>query len=169
MILLAVDPGLNACGAALFDAGILARVAYVENDAAGMSLAARAARGAYLVTQWAGGVGEIALEWPRVYAAKIRAGASRGDPNDLLVLAGVDAALAALADAVVHDYAPSDWKGQMKKEPCAARARSRLSESELRAVAMCGCRPSKMHNVWDAIGIGLHHLGRLAPRRVIAP
>lgn len=123
-VVLAVDPGKNASGAAVFDCGRLVDAALVRRAPAPRGVeagdaAAAAVMAALIVGRLVSGrrrVDEIAVEWPRVYASRIRAGASAGDPNDLLTLAGVDAALAALlAPAGVYQYAPSDWKGQIPK------------------------------------------------------
>src|SRR5262249_3459314 len=146
---------------------VLIDAAYVESPHGTGSGAREAAYMALAVYRWARGgrfLTALALEWPRVYASRIRAGFTAADPNDLLALAGVDAAVAALfPEAMTTSYAPSDWKGQMDKGPCGARVRSRLSSEELRiAEAGAAAAKSKAHNMWDAIGIGLHHLGRFA-------
>ena len=172
--LLAVDPGARGCGVALFRGGALAACAYVRNPAevtADVGRAASAGAMALAVQRWAVGlVDDLAVEWPRVYATAIRRGASRGDPNDLLPLAGVDAALAALlASARCSSYAPFEWKGQMSKDAMAERIMSRLAEGEFALLeAACDNAGAKAHNIVDAVGIGLHHLGRLAPRRALA-
>lgn len=91
------------------------------------------------------------------------------DPNSLLALCGVDAALAVAFNVDnVFSYLPSEWKGQMTKAACHHRIQSRLSDAELRVWFEAEARHgSLVHNVWDAVGIGLHHRGRLKPRRVI--
>ena len=167
--LLAVDPGIRGCGAAMFTAGVLTRAAYVKSPVATGNTASAARAMGHAVAEWAKGpIDALALEWPRVYATRIREGKSDADPNDLLGLAAVDAAIAmVLAYTPVECFAPSDWKGQMKKGPCHARIRGRLSDGEL--VVMEGVSPPSLaHNVWDAVGIGLHRLGRFERVRVIA-
>jgi hypothetical protein len=171
-VLLAIDPGIRGCGMAVFDHGMLAEAAYVVNPCKEGNGAAEASSMASWVVgtilgRWY--VSEIAVEWPRVYAARIREGKTKEDPNDLLALTAVDAAIVALlAPATAKSYAPSDWKGQMDKDVCHARVVTRLSSSEL-AVAETGARAakSKAHNMYDAVGIGLHHLGRFDRKRVI--
>jgi hypothetical protein len=172
VILLSVDPGIRGTGLAVFsgDDHRLFEATYLESPCTRGSGAAEAGTMASWVRGWITyDPTELALEWPRIYASRIRAGDSPGDPNDLLALSGVDAALAALFwPAPATSYAPSDWKGQLTKEACHARIMTRLDSSEARIVsAATALAKSKAHNVLDAIGIGLHHLGRLARKRVI--
>lgn len=164
MILLAVDPGIRGCGAALFDGSTLARVAYVVSPFASGNQAGESAAMAAAVAEWAGVVDLVVIEWPRVYATRIRAGQSSGDPNDLLALAGVDAAVAALVGARSASYCPSDWKGNVPKDVMGARILGRLSAAE-QSLVMTVTPAGKRHNAIDAVGVGLFHLGRLAPRR----
>lgn len=171
---LAVDPGARGCGCALFQDKRLVRAAYVSNPCevtADEGRAAAAGAMAAAVASWLGCyIDALAVEWPRVYATSIRRGTSHADPNDLLPLAGVDAALAALvAPNTCASYCPSEWKGQVPKDTYALRILDRLDASELAIVeAVSDSCKSKAHNVVDAVGIGLHHLGRLARRRVLA-
>lgn len=167
--LLAVDPGIRGCGIAVFEDTSLTWAAYVKNSlktgCTAEAASEMASRVREVVLNKQVYPTRLALEWPRIYAWN-----SKGDPNDLLALAAVDAAVAALFFAAASvSYYPSDWKGQMKKEPCHARIRSRLLPSELTA-ACVGAHEAKSlaHNVWDAVGIGLHSLGRFDRKRVVA-
>lgn len=175
--MVAVDPGKHAVGVALFDRFSLelAAAAFVKRDSVDQSLgpAAIAAATARSLAEWCAGkdVGEGAVEWPQVYAGMIRRGEMDKDPNNLLPLAGVDAAFAALFGGIrVTSYLPSEWKGQLTKDACHRRIETRLSPTELAILrAAAAAAGSELgHNVWDAVGIGLHHNGRLARRRVIA-
>lgn len=166
----AVDPGARGCGVAVFDDGFLTSAAYVRNAVAGDLRAAGAAAAARAVVEWLVGrdVEGVVVEWPRVYAARIREGRRGADPNDLLCLAGVGAAVAAVLGGLpTASYAPSEWKGQLPHEACRRRVEGRLFPSELHLLkqADAAAGASLAHNVWDAVGVGLHHLGRLAPRR----
>lgn len=118
---------------------------------------------------------EFVAEWPRV----LRAVKSKGDPNDLINLAGVASAVAgALAVAVaardvalkVTSYFPDEWTGQVPKTILqrkrfqsirAERIAARLVEDELPV-----WRGIETHDEIDAVGIGLYHLGRFEPHRV---
>lgn len=169
-ILVAVDPGIRGCGVAVFRGPTLVKAAYVENPCREGNRAAEAAT----MASWVRGaadagdpVSEVAVEWPQVYARQIRSGSSAGDPNDLTPLAGVVSAVAlAFFPAKCSSYLPAEWKGQMTKEACRVRVAMRLSPEEHALVDGSATR-SKVHNVWDAVGVGLHHLGRFERRRVI--
>ncbi|MEO9195847.1 MAG: hypothetical protein ABI445_19510 [Polyangia bacterium] len=178
--LISVDPGIRGCGVAIFNDAKLVSAAYVKNPrlaGGGPDACVDMAREVY--AHFAATFGgpfwsvDLAVEWPRVYASRIRAGSSKGDPNDLLALCGVDAAVALILEPdETTAYAPSDWKGQLEKDTCHARIRSRLSPAELAVFE--SVRPKSLaHNAWDAVGIGLHHLGRglvgAGRVRVIAP
>jgi hypothetical protein len=172
---LAVDPGIRGCGVALFKAGGLVKAAYVKNPFFAGNGAAEAASMGRAVQHWTetscGYVDHIAVEWPQIYVSQLRAGKGKkkADPNDLLALCGVDAALAALLGTPTTSYQPHQWKGSMDKDASHLRIESRLRPAEL-AVAAEGREAAGAleHNVIDAIGIGLFHLGRFERRRVIA-
>lgn len=166
-----MDPGIRGCGCAWFnDAGRLAAAEYVPNPARRGNRAHEARAMAEAVRAMTnGGLKELAVEWMVVYFERIQSGEEHRDPNDLLALCGVDSALAALfPDAKVSSYTVSEWKGQLTKEACHHRAHARLDAAERlvwdEAVRAGGTRA---HNTLDAVGIGLHHLGRLERRRVI--
>ena len=191
-MIIAIDPGINGTGLAFFsgrgellraeyarcplkaDADILARCV-----AMGREVSARydLARSAHPLES---GPTRIVAEWPRVYeAGKAKRGA---DPNDLLPLAGVDAAAAAFIGCDATSVAPRDWKGTMGDMPDG----SYLPETRImgdsrgeggslsiveRARVILPSAASLAHNVIDSVGIGLHAVGRslVADReRVIA-
>lgn len=188
MILLAVDPSLRSTGVALFRDDALLAVGRIRSELhADHSSAARAAAMSYQIRDWyltrvAAGMlaGQahseltIAVEWPQVY----RAVKSKGDPNDLFGLAGVcTGVIVALRPHASRAYLPADWEpapkvsperkrrglGPIDSEaftsPRGVRILSRLSEAERALVP-------QSHDAVDSVGIGLHHLGRLATRRV---
>ena len=155
--MLAIDPGINGCGVAEFDNGVLGCAYYVPATERAQAYSSRRAydmaakvmayrrESSPLVEGW--------VEWPQVY----RAGRSKGDPNDLLLVAGVAGALG------FNSVLPAEWKGQLPKEVVMQRVKAALSYYELGCVEL----PAKslQHNVWDAIGIGLFACGRFNPRR----
>lgn len=95
------------------------------------------------------------LEIPQVYVRN----RSKGDPNDLIMLAGLVGAFAyRFAEGHVL-YKPAEWKGQVKKEITEMRARKRLSPEELARVQLPSAK-SLAHNVWDGVALGLFHFGR---------
>lgn len=170
-MILAVDPGIRGCGCALFEERKLIAASYVANPEKTGNTAEAAVSMAHAIRAWADTywVDEMALEWPRIYATRIRRGLTKEDPNDLLALTAVDSALLMrLRAGKVACYAPPDWKGQMKKEPCHARVADRLSDTEWKVLKAADEEAGSLaHNVWDAVGIGLFHVGRFERKRVI--
>jgi hypothetical protein len=89
-------------------------------------------------------------EVPQVY----RAGASKGDPDDLIQLAGVVGVFAQAFRATTHfGVKPREWKGQVPKDVHHARLVKTLTPEEL-AMVEAAAPPSLRHNVLDAVGIG---------------
>lgn len=179
---LAIDPGKHACGVALFTDKVLTRAELVKGNTRGSELDRMLSVGAN-VAAWVNdrtvhvarftGTSivhalDIAVEWPQVYspAQQVKDG-HRTDPNDLLTLAFVlGAALNDITLAATHThYMPHAWKGSLGKLRMNARVYDRLSITEKGRIVDAG---ELTHNVLDAIGIGLHHLGRLERKRVIA-
>ncbi|MGN6103510.1 MAG: hypothetical protein ACTHU0_00155 [Kofleriaceae bacterium] len=165
--LLAVDPGTRYPAAALFDRGRLVAASRVPvpRALAKLERAERCRQIAKLIAAWAlektGGPAPRALvfEWPQVY----RATKSKGDPNDLIPLAAIGTAVAALLDVEqVVSPLPREWIGGIPKvetgDPWASPRghvlRSRIGVLELSAIV-----PS--HDALDAVGLGMWALGRL--------
>jgi len=161
------DPGLRNPAAAVWDRGRLVAASRVKvpKDFSELGRAERCRRVGVLVAAWirehaapSAHVSVVGVEWPQVY----RQGKSKGDPNDLVPLAGVDVAIACELDAEVLDYLPREWCGGIPKaekgdpwaSPRGVIVRSRLRDEELAAIV-----PS--HDAVDATGIGLKFLGRL--------
>ena len=163
--LFCVDPGLRGCGAALFREGHLWRASYVKNPTTeGRGYQAYATMG-HAVWNWSVKTPRVEpitrqiIELPRIYP---HAAQQKGDPNDLIDVACVGAAIAAMFGGVPTETVfPSDWKGQVPKEIMTERIKSKLSHTEMALVELVG---AKDHNTFDAVGIGLHHLGRLGKR-----
>src|SRR5262249_37275539 len=88
-----------------------------------------------------------------------------GDQNDPPPLAGVACAVGALfPGAVLHSYLPRQWKGgAVDKAVMNRRVWDRLSLEERARVARLP-RGGLSHDCLDAVGVGLHHLGRLERR-----
>ncbi len=178
MILLAIDPGLRACGCALFKDGVLLRAALVKNPEKKLRGPQAHVKMAGAVSDWSfsytENATELALEYPRVYPN--HSNKRSEDPNDLLELAGVDAAIAMQLGRTFHirHYFPADWKGQLPANQCARQILGELSEAEencienlqpflvnLASREAAGKQVShSAHNTIDAVGVGLHHLSR---------
>jgi hypothetical protein len=171
--LLAVDPGKRGCGVAWFIRGILSKAAFVKGSLKGGNDLVLAQNTAQAVAEWYrkatfAQLNVFVCEWPKVYAD---ASLKRENPNDLLPLAGVNVAIAAMlardwfpVPAFVT-YEPRAWKGSIKKEAMTARIPKHLEPFELEWIEHVG---AKDHNTIDAIGIGLKYLGRLERKRVYA-
>lgn len=164
----AVDPGIAGCGVAYASRGVLLKAQYVRNEtgifppAERCERMGRAVRDAVQALPRGVHSPRLVLEWPQVRTA----GKGRGDPNDLLLLAGVDAAIVTYLSGEVQCVAPREWKDTIPPDVLISRVQDRLSEEERARVIL----PAKSlaHNVWDAVGIALWAVGRLNPRRVIA-
>lgn len=183
MILLAIDPGLRGCGAVLFEDGVLRAAAYVRGEGVPEVLLMLARATALGVERWVveriderlpslfgvrEAVDRLVLELPQTYGGR----ASRGDANDLIALAAVDGAIAALFPlASVQAVRPHEWKGSVPK-PKSARGKyivqervwERLSAEERGRVVWPKAEKLKW-DVADAIGIGLWALGRFERKR----
>jgi hypothetical protein len=160
-MLLAVDPGVRGCGVAVFDGCELAFAAYIRNPV-------KKGGGA---TAWLGmgwevferltaldlNVTEYVIEVPQIYRM------SKGDPNDLIDLAGVGAWVGALSRASkAFSYKPREWKGTVKADVFTERIRTWLTPDEVASIEPCA--KSLEHNVIDAVGLGIVHLRKTGRR-----
>lgn len=168
-MILAVDCGLRVCGAALLysatarlhAAAVVERPGQSAPGVAAWDAMARAVR-VWVATflPLHGGLRAVVLETQRVYPAARQ----RGDPNDLLELMGVAGAMN-FPPAPRYSYAPREWKGQMPGDDfIRERIRPLLSDEEEAAISGAS---SVRHNAYDAVGLGMFHLGRLRPHRVL--
>ena len=148
-----VDPGLRACGCAAFKSdGTFLRAALVKSTELRANGPALWFAMAYAVEAWAGGASHFVCELPVVYPHM------PVPPEDILQLACVAAWL-----HPIHVYRPAEWKGTMPGEMfIEERIKPAATRDETRRVELAG---SKSHNVWDAVGLGFFHFGRLTPKR----
>lgn len=79
------------------------------------------------------------------------------NPQDLIRVQTMGAYLAGAAPRASFTlYSPKKWKGSVPKKIHHKRIDAELSEQERSLM------PSKaIHDVWDACGLGLYHLGRM--------
>ena len=92
----------------------------------------------------------VVIELPQVYPNH------PVPPNDLIALAFLAGRYAGVANtAEVYTVSPHAWKGNLPKKVCADRAKGKLSLQELEVLDACGVPKGELHNVLDAIGIGL--------------
>lgn len=163
MVHFSIDPGLNHCGIAVWMNGGLFKAGLVKAKSAKKDIAARIRAMTKALDDWEFVVwGELynqytnvgpgcrVSELPQVYPGP----RTIGDPNDLIALALVVGAI-----DPDHLYKPREWKGNVPKDVMIKRIQSKLSADERRKVNLPS--PALAHNVWDAVGIGLHHLKRL--------
>lgn len=191
-MILSVDPSIRYCGAALFpignrDGGEVYRAVLVKNPVKqGHGIEAAFAM-AKAVENWVGPlhrITSVVIERMKVYPGR----RTPGDPNkSLLPLVGVAYMIAARFPwAAHHEFeAPRDWKGTIDGIEVTRRVRERLTPEEFAAVSLppsacaecrkqfgayCvkGERGCGADHVYDAVGIGLKHLGRFERTRVIA-
>jgi hypothetical protein len=106
--------------------------------------------------------GDLVIEKPQIY----RASKSKADPNDLITLAiqvGQYVERARRAGMAVKLVTPAEWKGQVAKEIIVPRILGALNEGEraLATRASLDIAKGKVHNMIEAIGIGLHACGRM--------
>ena len=178
-MLLALDPGLNSPGVALFDTGALlaaTRIAVPDTWVRIASAGQRWLEVAKLIVAWSSrhDVDTVVFEKPQWDARS-----KKVDPNDLVGIAGVAANVTGhLRSARVLSPTPLEWIGQLSKKchvckknlkkcpeckgsawetPRGRRIRSRLTPNELALVP-------DQNDAIDAVGLGLWSLGRLTPR-----
>jgi hypothetical protein len=101
----------------------------------------------------------LVIEHMRVYPIA----RMKGDPNDLLDLAVLEGTLLQISAADQKLVPARDWKGQVPKNVMKPRIQRSLSEAERSVVrdATQSMNAKAASNVWDALGLGLHHYGRL--------
>lgn len=174
MKILAVDPGLRGCGCALFAGETLELAAYVKNTLKTGRRLDNAMAMALAVERWAALDGMVDLdavvvEVPRSYSA----GQQKGPQDDLIDLAMVSAAVAAVVrqDCILPErcqvvtYYPYEWKGSVAADTFTERILERLSNEEKQRIERIG---ELDHNTIDSVGIGLKFLGRMERSRKYA-
>src|SRR3972149_4885609 len=143
----AIDPGVHATGVAHFDFGYLHAVRLVPGKTLEEML-----RAFFLLPMSA----EMIIERPTGY------GKGKSDPDDLIrgaLVAGA-ASMCCWEEGELRFVEPRTWKGQVPKEIHHRRVVAALSAAELARIAEIQPK-SLQHNVLDAVGLGLWHLGRL--------
>ena len=175
-MLIAIDPGIRGCGVAMFVnhtepkalicAGYVGNPNRKGNDLQEIRDLATAVNEFVDTASPSWLCDELVIEWPQVY----RAGKSKGDPNDLLILTAVAGALSYISVDKAYRVLPRAWKGTVDPDACIERIKTRITPEEYACVELPKAA-SLQHNVWDAVGIGLHAVGRgvlNARKRVIA-
>lgn len=169
--LLAIDGSIRCVGVALFVDDTLAWTDKAQwgTRSTKTNLGERAATLAYeLDREIRTSVDAIAYEWPQAYA-------DGKNPNDLFGILAVSGHLVAnnvVIGGVVRSYLPREWTGNIPKtvggklpknpqsSPRGIKIAARLRWAELGIF-----NSAETHDEVDAIGIGLHHLGRGITKR----
>lgn len=149
-MLLAIDPGVQA-GWALFEDGTMFKVGVIAPSVG--SWAERADKVMNLLSILAGQheVSQIICEWPFYHETQGgREVAKSGALVKLSVMVGRICQMAADRQIPFSFVEVNTWKGQLPKTAVIHRIKRRLGET--------ACTGIKTH-AWDAVGIGLHHLG----------
>lgn len=156
-MLVAIDPGVTMAGVAVFDSCSELAVATLERGKDWRATAYNIWHWIEISFPFVQDI-ELAVEIPQVYTQN----KLRGDPNDLISLALVVGALGGLvlSGIPIRTYQPREWKGQVPKRVMIERIKEKLSEDERKRVQLPTGK-SYHHNVWDSIGIGLHHLRKV--------
>jgi hypothetical protein len=155
--LVAIDPGKKHNGYAIFELGVLIEADLVKGHGA-LDAARNTAR---TVNSFPSGFNKLVVEDQQLYR-----GVSRANPNDMLAVAYVSGALAALIPHTeLIQPMPRVWtKGKPKeirhKILLDWRA-SPLEDSELQLLSSIKLPKTLKHNVLDAVALGLYALGRL--------
>lgn len=182
-LLVTLDPATDT-GAALFVNGTLRATALLRSKSKAGSgmLGTPISRAEVVGTQlqdwlWTHGpdfgvnehrILHVAYEWPQIYARGSKS-KTKGDPNNMLMLAAIATGAVLALRKVAHvqsaiPYKPADWIGQLPKDtdrPADESPRGQLIARNLYPHETVVARNQLQHDVWDAIGIGLFHLGRL--------
>lgn len=99
----------------------------------------------------------IVMEIPQIYDRR----RWKGNPNDLLPIIAHGALIAGTLHPIYFEtVTPEDWKGQVPKEIQNERDRRALTPTELDVLTSAPVAASKLHNVIDAVGVGLWALKR---------
>ncbi len=169
-VLVAVDPGLNRAGVAVFRHSKLICCASPAGLSSDVELPARIRHMVSALVDFVPrlrmieGVSWI-VEWPQIYQRE--RGKTKGNPNDLLGCAAIAGAIGARGDDV-RFVLPAEWKGQTPKPKKKSddyiieqRARMRLKNEPTEYNVI----PSDLSwDGWDAVALGLWALGRFERR-----
>ncbi len=180
--IIGLDPALNSCGLAIVRDGELVAAVRMISDAKliRLPIGARCDEVAARLVHWLNGAWvhvdrdvTLVYEWPQIYSV----GKSKGDPNDLLALAAIGAAVARALPATlgcrinILTPTPREWQGgtskSIKGDPWIStrgyKLKARLTPAEIERIP-------NSHDAIDAVGLALHATDRaLAIQRRVYP
>ncbi len=154
----ALDPGMRACGTAVFVEGTLVAAGLVRNavvkDRGQVCWRGMAEAVVGWFERWSLDV--FVTEYQQTYATRYQV----GNQDDIIQLACTTGAIChAVAAKERVEYLPRQWKQQVPKDVMCARIESKLTAAE---IATFEPMPKTLrHNAVDSVGIGLFYLGRL--------
>jgi hypothetical protein len=154
--LVAIDPGKKHNGYAIFELGVLIEADLVKGHGA-LDAARNTAR---TVNSFPSGFNKLVVEDQQLYR-----GVSRANPNDMLAVAYASGALAALIPHTeLIQPMPRVWTRGRPKNIRHARladaVRSPLTDDEMQILLNIKLPQTLLHNVWDAVELGLYVLKR---------
>lgn len=194
-MLLAIDPGMNSPGIAIFESDVLVHAMRVPipSSYAAMDdgerwflvsciVAATARELCRGLRDEGSATMHVIFERPQWYSAA----KSKGDPNQL---AGVAAVASTVVGIIGQSFGlrvfspkPAEWVGQLSKKCTTCKAnkktcpachgsawetpRGRRIRSRLTPVELALC--PDQNDAIDAVGLGLFHLGRFTPRAILS-
>lgn len=168
MLRLFIDPGLRACGSALFRDSELVAAGLPKGGDHDVRRPEERSEAwiemALSVLRWAGDeIDELTIELPQIYQTSHQKAQKKGtDQNDLIHLAAVVSAICATYATIPRRVLlPMEWKSQIPKEIMHARAAVVLSPEELSLIPLTPRSRKRDHNTMDAVSMGLWALGRL--------
>lgn len=141
-----LDPGENA-GLATFSCGKLSRAILIRNKEP--------------LPWWPGEDEILVVEYPKILNASKQKGKKSGvKPESIVRLANTAGRLTANVPlAHLLEVYPSQWKGTIDPDIVTARVLERLTPEERSLIPKLPA--SLLHNVLDAVGLGLWDLGRM--------
>ena len=167
MRVVSIDPGLRQCGVAIWDCEHLVWAGLARNDYSGKNQFIAARSMSYAV--WAlvaTTPQQLVIERPQVIRGWTRNAESITALSLVVGALLVGGGVGTLAPALpqLFEYLPVQQKGNVPKPIMESRARARLSQAELLSVHLPyhngKLSKSLAHNVWDAVWLGLQHIGR---------
>lgn len=178
MRILGLDPSINSPGLSLVVDDVLLIAVRLRLTAATLAIEERGARTNAVAMECASwckciapgcSVDRVVYEWPQIYGV----GKSKGDPNDLIALAAIGAAVARdldMSSSEIITPLPREWQAGTKKRltgnawDCTRGAKldARLTREERANV-------ENLHDAIDAACLALHPTERALAKRRRAP
>lgn len=162
-MIMSIDPGLEYFAAAFWLHGNLIKADFYEAESTNAELAQRALYTgnlfeATLKQSPLDAVSLVVFECPVIYPK------SKAPPTDIMALYGAVVAMASICTKryiLSRFVEPRKWKGNVPKEVFGKRIEAKLMDKERKLAQLDRFPKTKRHDVVDAIGIGLWHLGRM--------